>query len=166
MKCQVNVCKREADKRCRNCGVAVCDQHSEAFHLWFTDTPERTCYPCQLKTDVLTKPRNGLKLSEILKNCLWALDSRYPNSVVKINQAVLSHQGLWTDICSPSSMHVLLYIYVPQVLDAPACLVINAQESAIYLVEESQEIPAFWISCSDCTPSYQQTHRTRAASVN
>ena len=166
MKCQVNACKRQADKRCWNCGVVVCDQHGEDFHLWFTDTPGRICYPCRLKTDLLTTPRKGLKLNEILKNCLWALDSRYPDSVVKINQAVLSQQGLWTGPCSPIRMLVLLYFHAPQVLDAPACLVINAQESAIYLVEESQEIPAFWISCSGCTPSHQETRQTTAASVN
>ncbi len=156
MKCQLKDCKRETDKRCRNCGVAVCDEHSEDFHLWFNDTPERTCYACQLKTDLLTMPRKGLRLNEMLKNCLWALDSRYPDSMVEINQAVLSHQSFWTDARSPVRMLELLHIHAPQILDAPACLVINAQESAIYLEGESREIPAFWIYCGDCTPSHRE----------
>ena len=163
MKCHVKDCKRGIDRRCRNCGVAVCNEHSEDFHLWFTEKPERTCYPCQLKTDLLTIPRKGLKLNEILKNCLWALDSRYPDSMVEINQAVLGNQNFWTDACSPVRMLELLHIHAPLVLDAPACLVINAQESAVYLVEESQEIPAFWISCGDCTP-WQREKRWQSRS--
>jgi hypothetical protein len=39
----------------------------------------------------------------------------------------------------------LLQSDAPHMLDAPACLGIDAQERAIYLVEQSQQIPAFWI---------------------
>lgn len=144
MKCYT--CKQETDKRCRHCRAPVCDKHSDYVQLWFTTEPVRTCYTCQYKENILNMPGKGLKLHEILKNCLWALDSRYPDSVVSINEAVLDHQGFLADTCSPVHMIELLRIHAPQVLDAPACLVINAQECSIYLLEHSPEIPAFWIS--------------------
>jgi len=153
MKCYAKGCKHETDKRCRQCRVPICDEHSDYVHLWFTAEPVRTCYPCQHKEILLTMPRKGLKLNEILKNCLWALDSRYPKGGVGINEAVLGHQGFWADTCSPVRLLELLHMHAPQVLDAPACLVIDAQECSIYLLECSQEIPAFWISCGAGTSS-------------
>ena len=45
----------------------------------------------------------------------------------------------------------LLHIYAPRFLQVPACLVIDAGQSAIYLVEQSQQVPAFWVYCAGCT---------------
>ena len=159
MKCHMKDCNRETGTRCWNCLSPVCNQHSDDIQLWFTGKPERMCYPCWLKVDLLTMPRKGLKLNEILKNCLWSLDKRYPRSIVAINDAMYSLQISWANACSPIQMFELLHIHAPRALDAPACLVINAQESAIYLLEESQEIPAFWISCGRCTPSQRENRR-------
>ncbi len=97
----------------------------------------------------MVKGVNSMKLNEILKNCLWALDNRYPDSVVTINKAVLRHRSFSASTYSPVHMVELLQIHDPQILDAPACLVINAQECSIYLLEHSEEIPAFWISCEE-----------------
>jgi hypothetical protein len=147
MKCYKKSCKYETDKRCRQCRVPICDEHSDFVQLWFAAEAVRTCYPCQSKENLLTMPRKGLKLNEILKNCLWALDSRYPKSVVGINKAVPGHQDFWADACGPVGMLELLQIHAPQALDAPAYLMIDAQECSICLLVRSQEIPAFWISC-------------------
>jgi hypothetical protein len=159
MKCHVKDCKCETATRCWNCWAPVCYQHSDDVQLWFTGKPVRTCYPCWLKVDLLAIPRKGLKLNEILKNCLWSLDKRYPSSTVAINDIVYSLQISWANACSPIQMFEVLLIHAPQVLEAPACLVINAQESAIYLLEESQEIPAFWISCGRHVPVQRENRR-------
>lgn len=86
-----------------------------------------------------------MQLHEILKNCLWALDSRDPQSVLDINEAVLGPQRFLASACPPSQVIELLQINTPQVLYAPARIVIDQQEQAIYLLEHSQETPAFWI---------------------
>jgi|SRR5215469_799888 len=156
MKCHMKDCKRETATRCWNCWAPVCNEHSDEAQLWFTSKAEQMCYLCWLKVDLLTMHRKGLKLNEILKNCLWSLASRYPRSIVAINDAVYGPQSSWANACSPIQMFELLHIHAPQLLDTPACLVINAQESAIYLLEMSQEIPTFWISCGRCTSSQRE----------
>jgi hypothetical protein len=94
-----------------------------------------------------------MKLYEMLKLCLLALDSRYPQSEVEINETVLGHQRSWIEACTPVEMLEVLQQYAPQLLYMPACLVIDAEQSAIYLVEQSEEAPAFWVYCGGCTPS-------------
>jgi hypothetical protein len=94
-----------------------------------------------------------MKLYEVLKLCLLALDSRYPESVMEINETVLGHQRSWIEACTPVEMLEVLQEYAPQLLYMPACLVIDAEQSAIYLVEQSEEVPAFWVYCGGCSPS-------------
>lgn len=94
-----------------------------------------------------------MQLNELLKICLLALASRYPDSTVDINEAVLGKQSYWSEACSPLRLIELLQINAPEVLIAPASLVIDAQESEIYLIERSEEIPAFWIYCEGCPTS-------------
>ncbi len=159
MKCYVKDCKNETGKICRNCTLPVCDEHSDYAQLWFADKPVTTCYACQYKEVLLTMPRKGLRLRETLKNCLWALDSRYPDSVVEINKAVLGYQSFREDAYSPVRVLDLLQIYAPQVLYKPARLVVNAQECLIYLVERSQETPAFRIFCGE-HPASQRSNTT------
>ena len=159
MKCHVKDCKRETATRCWNCWTPVCNEHSDEAQPRFTGKSEQMCYLCWLKINLLTMHRKGLKLNEILKNCLWSLDKRYPRSIVAINDIVYSLQISQANVCSPTQMFEMLHIHAPRVLEAPACLVINAQESAIYLLEESQEIPAFWISCGRRIPLQRQSRR-------
>lgn len=94
-----------------------------------------------------------MKLNEMLKLCLLALDSRYPESVLEINETVLGHQRFWTEACSPVEMLEVLQQYAPQLLHMHACLVIDAGQSAIYLVGQCEEVPAFWVYCGGCSPS-------------
>jgi len=105
---------------------------------------------------VMSKQRgaNDMKLNEKLKICLLALESRHPKSLVEINEAVLGHLSFLPGVCTPSGVVELLEINAPHLLHALACLVINAQTSEIYLVEQSQEVPAFWIFCEGCPPPH------------
>jgi hypothetical protein len=90
-----------------------------------------------------------MRLNETLKHCLLALASRYPKSRVDVNQNMPGLLGLlvdaWLPPCSPVVMIELLQTYAPEMLGKPACLVIDGQNHAIYLLEQLQERPAFWI---------------------
>jgi hypothetical protein len=86
-----------------------------------------------------------MKLNENLRICLLAVASRYPTSTMDLNEEVIGPQCPKTGECTPSGLLELLQSYAPHMLDAPARLVIDAQERGIYLVEQSQQTPAFWI---------------------
>jgi hypothetical protein len=43
-----------------------------------------------------------MEFDEILKFCLLALASRYPESAMEINEEVLGHQSFWIDGCTPA----------------------------------------------------------------
>ena len=103
-----------------------------------------------------------MKLKENLRICLLALGSRYPSSLVDINETVLGHQYYWSGACVPSRVLGLLQTNAPRLLHTPAQLVIDAQKSEIYLVEWSKEAPAFWIYCGGCTPSQRAKQMLRA----
>jgi hypothetical protein len=97
-----------------------------------------------------------MELHQILKLCLLALDSRYPTCVVEINETLLGHPSYWREACVPSEMLAILRLHAPQLLLAPACLVIDSGQSAIYLVERSEREPAFLVYCGGCTPSQRE----------
>ena len=103
-----------------------------------------------------------MKLNEKLKICLLALESRHPKSLVEINEAVLGHLSFLPGACPLSGAVEVLEINAPHLLHKPACLVIDAQRSEIYLVEQTQEVPAFWIFCEGCPPSHLEKHMQRA----
>ncbi len=86
-----------------------------------------------------------MKLHENLQVCLLAIAARYPESTLDINKEVLRTQSLQTQHCTPVELMERLQSHAPQLLHAPAQLVVDAQECAIYLVEQSQHIPAFWL---------------------
>jgi hypothetical protein len=86
-----------------------------------------------------------MKLNENLQICLLAIASRYPDSMLDINQGVLGPQSFQTEKCSSLDLMERLQSHAPQLLHTPAQLVVDAQERAIYLVEQSQQTPAFWI---------------------
>ncbi len=86
-----------------------------------------------------------MKLHENLRICLLAIASRYPESMLDINEEVLRPQSLQTQQCTPVELMERLQSHAPQLLQTPAQLVLDVQESAIHLVEQSQQTPAFWL---------------------
>ena len=93
-----------------------------------------------------------MKLHENLQICLLAIAARYPESTLDINEEVLLPQSLQTQRCTPGELMDRLQSQAPQLLQAPAQLVVDAQERAIYLVEQSEHIPAFWLRYRERTP--------------
>jgi len=86
-----------------------------------------------------------MKLNENLQICLLAIASRYPESTLDINEEVLGPQSFQTKQCTPLDLMERLQNAAPQLLHAPARLIVDAQERGIYLVEQSQQTPAFWL---------------------
>jgi hypothetical protein len=86
-----------------------------------------------------------MKLHENLQICLLAIAARYPESTLDINEEVLRPQSLQIQRCTPGELMERLQSHAPQLLQSSAQLVVDAQECAIYLVEQSQHTPAFWL---------------------
>jgi hypothetical protein len=100
------------------------------------------------------KRRFTMKLHENLRLCLLALASRFPDDIVEIDEAILDLHIYASDGLTPQDMIEVLYRTNPQLLQTEACLVMNAQESTIYLPDCSEQMPAFWIHSPTSVSSY------------
>ena len=89
-----------------------------------------------------------MQLIEILRICLLAAASRYPGCLVEINEAVLDRASLWEGDCTAEEALQRLESQSPQLLQAPACLKIDGL-SIIYLLDRSEELPAFRLYCGE-----------------
>ena len=69
--------------------------------------------------------RETMELHEMLKLCLLALDSRFPESYVEVNGTLLGYPGFRAEACSSTAMLEVLRLYAPELLLTPACLVIE-----------------------------------------
>lgn len=87
-----------------------------------------------------------MHLADILRICLLAAASRYPGCLVEINEAVLDQAGLWEGDCTAEEALQRLESQRPQLLQAPARLEID-DRSVIYLLDRSEELPAFHLYC-------------------
>lgn len=94
-----------------------------------------------------------MELHERLNLCLLALESRYPACVIEINKTLLGGSDSWEEACGLDEMRDVLRHRAPHFLVAPARLVVDSAHSAIYLIESSEEKPAFWVYCGGCTPA-------------
>jgi len=108
-------------------------------------------------------------LNDLLKICLLAVESRHPTSVIEVNEAVLGHQRFWEEACSPHQALEILRVQATQLLEEDAHLVMDAQSSDIYLVNQPQE-PTLWIYRGGCSPAQRArrqapAHHLVAASV-
>jgi hypothetical protein len=96
-----------------------------------------------------------MQLEDKLRICLLALESRYPEHVVSINTSLLGahHNGA----CCWSASDMLEYLEhaAPMLLDEMALLIVNVQQSDIYLVSRSEEIPALVVHCQGRVPERQ-----------
>ena len=97
-----------------------------------------------------------MHLNEQLKICLLALACRYPKSVIEIDEMVLGHHVCQIDAFAPELELEWLQVYAPQLVQSPAYLVIDPQQSAVYLLELSRDTPAFWIYCDGCSPAQRK----------
>jgi len=105
-----------------------------------------------------------LQLTEKLQLCLLALANRYPHHSVNINEEILGPQTLGAEGWRAADLIELLQNTSPQLLQAKARLEVTAQRKGIYLLELSEEVPAFWVYCGEMgekTPPYRGDMATR-----
>jgi hypothetical protein len=111
---------------------------------------------CKLHFDVPStgKRRFTMKLHENLQLCLLALASRFPDDIVEVDEAILDLHIYAPDGLTPLDMIGVLHRTNPQLLQTEACLVMNAEESSIYLPDRSERMPAFCIHCPAAVSSH------------
>jgi hypothetical protein len=105
-----------------------------------------------------------LRLTEKLQICLLALASRYPHHRVTINEEILGPQAVRVEGWKAAELIELLEHTSPQLLQENARLEVNAQRKGIYLLEHSEEVPAFWVYCGvmgEKPPSYRDDMAAR-----
>jgi hypothetical protein len=93
-----------------------------------------------------------MQLNDSLQVCLLAVDSRYPEHVVDINEAVLGPQSRGAEGWTSQEVIEMLEDAAPELLQAMAQLVIDTQKTEIYLIEHSEEIPAILVHCRGRLP--------------
>lgn len=96
-----------------------------------------------------------MRLEDRLRICLLALESRYPDHVVSANTALLGDQYTGVAFWSASEMIDYLEHAAPDLLDEMAVLVIDIQQSDIYLLNCSDRIPALFVHCQGRIPARQ-----------
>ncbi len=91
----------------------------------------------------------SLQLTEKLQLCLLALASRYPYHCITINEEILGPQTLGAEGWRAKDLIELLQNTSPQLLQAKARLEVSGQRKGIYILERSEDVPAFWVYCGE-----------------
>jgi len=97
-----------------------------------------------------------MTLHETLQICLLALDVRYPEATIDINEDVLGPQPDSASGWSALELLDLFHTSAPDLLRARACLRIDDQESNIYLEDYADHMPAFFIHCRGKLPLHRK----------
>ncbi len=109
----------------------------------------------------------SLQLNEKLQLCFLALANRYPYHCITINEEILGPQTLGAEGWRAEDLIELLQNTSPQLLKAKARLEVTGQRKGIYLLERSEDVPAFWVYCGEMgekTPLlYKGNRATREA---
>jgi hypothetical protein len=92
---------------------------------------------------------SSLQLTELLRICLLAVSSRYPNHCVDINEEMLGPQHLGASGWRAADLIEMLQETAPQLLQTLARLEVTSQHRAIYLLDYSEERAAFWVHCGE-----------------
>lgn len=102
-----------------------------------------------------------MQLNENVQICLLALASRHPEHTVDVNEAVLGPQSLGAEGWTAEDLLELFQNTNPELLQAPARLVLNQQECSIYLVNRCENIPALHLHCRGNIPTPQGNMHAR-----
>ena len=105
-----------------------------------------------------------MQLEDRLKICLLALESRYPEHVIDVNQEVLALSGDSAQGWSAGEIIGYLEQTNPAMLHKMARLVIDLQCSEIYLAEQSEAAPSFIVHCRGKLPSRRKKRALSASS--
>ncbi len=93
-----------------------------------------------------------MQLEDTLQICLLALESRYPEHTIDFNLALPTAMTARKTGWQVHEIIAYLAMTSPEILQRMARLVINPQCSEIYLLERSEEQPAFIVHCRGKIP--------------
>ena len=99
-----------------------------------------------------------MQLEDRLKICLLALESRYPEHDVDVNQELLALSGDSAQGWTAGEIIGYLEQTNPTILHKMARLVIDLQCSEIYLIEQPEAAPTFIVHCRGKIPSRRVRH--------
>lgn len=102
-----------------------------------------------------------MQLHDTLQVCLLALASWYPKHLLRSNRTILGDPAFCPDCQTTSEVMAWLQQREPGFLEKNAHLVIDAQQCAIYLIESSEKIPAYWIHCRGKMPTQTEERCSR-----
>jgi hypothetical protein len=91
-------------------------------------------------------------LHDKLRVCLMALANRYPDSLIESNSAILSPQAVCPGCRTVLDTLAWLRRTQPALLERAATLVIDTQKCEIYLADNDEQGPAYWIHCRGKLP--------------
>jgi len=101
-------------------------------------------------------------LHDNLQVCLYALESRYPNHIVDISPGIIESRGVsLTGWRAPEVVNMLART-VPQLLEAPAEMIIDYGACAIYLPDISATMPLCTIHCLGKVQPYMSHSENRS----
>ncbi len=117
-------------------------QLPEALHHFGQEAGERSF------TVLTAEPSpypSSLRLTEPLQICLLAVASRYPGHCLEINEVVLGPQDVGTQGWRARELIGWLQNTAPALLQEEARLEVTLPRRGIYLLNRSEEMPAFWV---------------------
>lgn len=97
-----------------------------------------------------------MQLHDTLQVCLYALESWHPKHLLKSNRPLLGDLAFCSHCQTTSEVITWLQERAPAFLDKQAHLIIDAQQSAIYLAGVSEKIPAYWIHYRGKMPAHTE----------
>jgi hypothetical protein len=102
-----------------------------------------------------------MRLNDALQICLLSLASRYPVHTLDLDNELIKIPGTETRRWTAYEMIGMLSFYAPQLLEAPACLVIDACCCEIFLPLYSEERPAIHVHCRGKIPALSEKPREK-----
>lgn len=95
-----------------------------------------------------------MQLHDTLQVCLLALASWQPKHLLKSNRPILGDLAFCPHCQTTAEAIAWIQQKEPTFLDKQARLVIDAQQSAIYLTGASKKVPAYWIHYRGKMPAH------------
>ncbi|GHO88458.1 hypothetical protein [Dictyobacter formicarum] len=91
-------------------------------------------------------------LEDILSVCLQGLNSRYPKHVIDINLEIITLSDIDAKGWKAEELIKHLNKKAPHFLQKMSRMVVDSCETAIYLLDVSEETPALWLHCQGKLP--------------
>ncbi len=93
-----------------------------------------------------------MRLDDILRICLLSLASRYPIHTIDLDDQVIALPEIETRGWTAQEMVEFLDSYAPHLLQAPALMIVDECNCAIFLPLHSEDRPAIHIHCRGKIP--------------